>query len=95
MKTYLRLFTQIISIVCIGIFFIILKLWITNDPIINESKSFIIWGISIIVGVAIALFMKKNKVSNVLSKITLTVTVLSILLLMLTGFIYSIVASMP
>ena len=95
MKTLLKLLGQILLIISIGMFFFLLKLWITNDQLLHEIKGFIIWGISIILGGSVTLFMKKYKISNLLSKITLIITVLSIVLLILTGLIYFTVSSMP
>lgn len=95
MKTLLKLLGQIVLIISVGMFFFLLKLWITNDQLLHETKGFIVWGTSIIMGGSVALFMKKHKISNLLSKITLVITILSIGLLILTGLIYFIVSSMP
>ncbi|WP_160676520.1 hypothetical protein [Clostridium sp. C8-1-8] len=94
MKDLLKLFAQIISIICICIFFFLAKLWVDNDQLLHETKGFIIWGLSIIIGGSIALIMKKYNISNLLSKITLIVSVLSIFLLILTGLICFTVSSM-
>ncbi|QAA33592.1 hypothetical protein [Clostridium manihotivorum] len=94
MKALLKPFAQIISIISICIFFFFAELWVTNDQLLHETKGFIIWVLSILIGGSVALIMKKYNISNLLSKITLIVSVLSIFLLILTGLIYSIVSSM-
>jgi hypothetical protein len=94
MKVLLKLFGQIVSIICICIFFFLAKLWIPNDQLLHETKGFIIWGLSIIIGGSVAMIMKKHNISNLLSKITLIVSVLSIFLLILTGLICFTVSSM-
>ncbi|WP_010233718.1 hypothetical protein [Clostridium arbusti] len=95
MKVFLKLFSQVISLISIIMFFFILKLWIANDQLLHETKGFVMWGIFIIIGGGVAILMRKYKISNLLAKITLVMSILSIGLLVLTGLIFFTVSSMP
>jgi hypothetical protein len=94
-KSFLKIISEIFSIVSIIIFFFGLKLWINNDPLLFKSNGYIMWGIYILISGWVALLMMKYSSSNLLAKITLIITILSIGLLILTGIIFSITSSMP
>jgi hypothetical protein len=95
MKSYFKLFSQIMCIFSIIIFLFILKLWINNDSLLYETRGYVIWVISIAINTIFYLFMKKYKVSSLITKIILCTTILSIGLLIVTGFIFVITSSMP
>ena len=87
---------QRLSVLCIIAFLVILGLWVTNNPILlHGTVGFLLWGLSIAVGGTVSLLMKKHNYFDLLAKITLTTTVLSTLLLILTGVIYVTTSSMP
>lgn len=74
--------------------FVITVLWISNSSLLSQWYFYIIWIISIIIGIEAYRNSKKYEISKIMKTILLIITIFSTILLLGTIVIYLITSSM-
>lgn len=85
---------RIIFLGLLLITFVITVLWISNSSLLSQWYFYIIWIISIIIGIEAYRNSKKSEISKIMKTISLIITIISTILLLGTIVIYLITSSM-
>ena len=69
--------------------------WINNLSLLYELYFYIIWGITLVIGIATYFYGKRNGIGKIAEKFLIITGIFSIVLLVSTFIIYLITSSMP
>ena len=93
----MKITKQLYRIIFFGLLvmtFVIAILWVNNSILLSKWYFYIIWIISIIIGIEVYWNSKKSEISKIMKTLLLIITIFSIILLLGTIVIYLITSSM-
>jgi len=96
-REFMKITKQLYRIIFGGLLlitFVITLLWISNSSLLRKWYFYIIWIISIIIGIEAYLNSKKSEISKIMKTLLLIITIFSTILLFGTIVIYLITSSM-